>query len=212
MTERPFSPPGSITDGHMYELFYPPYPAPVLPRPQAGTRAVPPAPDVEMFPIIEPSGLVVGQAARSYCHGGSNLLHPVVHLHIVDRDSRLFVQRRSLSKDLFPGWWDTAVGGHVSYGEGIEEALFREAEEELGFTSFNPVFLGNYVWESYTEREMVCMFATVGNFPLEPHNDEVPEGKYIPMQEIEDNLGKSLFTPNFEEEFRKIRSSLEALL
>ena len=196
----------------MYELLYPPYPAPVLPRPQAGSFPEPGVGSTEMFPIIEPSGVVVGQASREYCHGGSRLLHPVVHLHIIDRESRLFVQRRSMKKDLFPGYWDTAVGGHVSYGEKIEEALFREAEEELGFISFNPVFLGNYVWESDTESEMVCMFAAVGNFPLDPANDEVTAGKYIPTAEIEDYLGKSLFTPNFEEEFRKIRPSLEALL
>ena len=85
----------------------------------------------EMVPVIDPSGQVIGQAARQYVHGGSKLLHPVVHLHILNRFGELYLQKRSMSKDLLPGYWDTAVGGHVDYGESIGEALFREVSEEL---------------------------------------------------------------------------------
>ena len=42
--------------------------------------------------------------------------------------------------------------------------------------------------------------------------DEVEEGRYWPLDEIEANIGKDVFTPNFEGEFRRIRKSLEALL
>ena len=98
-----------------------------------------------MLPIVEPSGNVIGQSTREYCHGGSKLLHPVVHLHIINRFGELYLQKRSMNKDLLPGMWDTAVGGHVGYGESIHEALFREAGEELGFTRFNPVFINSRI-------------------------------------------------------------------
>ena len=62
------------------------------------------------------------------------------------------------------------------------------------------------------EREMINVFAAVGNFELHPDEDEVDEGRYWPLDEIEANIGQSVFTPNFEGEFRKIRKSLEALL
>ena len=115
-------------------------------------------------------------------------------------------------KDIQPGKWDTAVGGHVDYGESILEALFREASEELGFRKFNPVYLQSYVFESEIEREMVNVFAAVGNFSLEPDRDEVDYGRYWSMKEIEENFGKSVFTPNFEQEFTRIGRSLAALL
>ena len=125
---------------------------------------------------------------------------------------RLLLQKRSAAKDIQPGKWDTAVGGHVDYGEGIIEALYREASEELGFSEFNPVHIVTYVFESDVEKELVNVFAAVGSFSLFPDKDEVEEGRYWELKEIEENFGKSVFTPNFEQEFARIRNAIAALL
>lgn len=139
-------------------------------------------------------------------------LHPVVHLHIISRDGSIYLQQRSASKDFLPLKWDTAVGGHVAYGEYVLEALYREASEEFGFTDFNPVFITSYVYESERERELVNVFATVGDFILKPDGDEVTDGRYWSPEEIEAATGKSILTPNFESEYHKIKDSLQALL
>lgn len=196
----------------MFDLIYPVSPAPVMPLPSADNPGDRPRPTGEMVPVVEENGLVIGQATRQSVHDGSKLMHPVIHLHIINREGCLYIQKRSMKKDLLPGRWDTAVGGHVDYGEYISEALHREAAEELGFYDFNPLHLGNYVFQSNMEREMINVFAAVGNFELHPDEDEVDEGRYWPLDEIEANIGQSVFTPNFEGEFRKIRKSLEALL
>ena len=112
----------------------------------------------EWLPIVDEKGEVTGQAPRSICHSGSKLLHPVVHLHITNDRHELFLQKRSMKKDLLPGMWDTAVGGHIGVNEKVEDALKREASEELGITDFEARFLGNYVWESPRERELVFSF------------------------------------------------------
>ena len=196
----------------MIDLVYPPEPAPILPVPTADVPSTMMVQAGEMLPVIRENGIVYAQATRKYCHGGSFLLHPVVHLHIINRNAELYLQKRSMKKDLLPGRWDTAVGGHVDYGEYVSEALHREAGEELGFYDFNPLYLGSYVFQSNIEREMINIFAAVGNFTLHPDEDEVEEGRYWPLDEIEANIGKDVFTPNFEGEFRRIRKSLEALL
>ena len=88
----------------------------------------------EWLPIVDEKGEVTGQAPRSICHSGSKLLHPVVHLHITNDRHELFLQKRSMKKDLLPGMWDTAVGGHIGVNEKVEDALKREASEEASRT------------------------------------------------------------------------------
>ena len=195
----------------MVELIYPYEMAPVVPTPTAGSKAVM-AHGSEWFPIVLPSGMVLGRSTREYCHGGSKPLHPVIHIHIIDRFSRIYLQKRSMRKDIQPGKWDTAVGGHVSYGESLIEAVYREASEELGFTEFNPIYLETYEFESSVEREMVNVFAAVGSYELHPDLDEVDEGRWWELADIDANIGKGIFTPNFESEFQMIRKSLLALL
>ncbi len=196
----------------MFELIYPVDPAPVLPLPTADNPGITTRIRGEMVPVVEENGLVIGQASRYDVHGGIKLLHPVVHLHIINRKGELFIQKRSMKKRQFPGMWDTAVGGHVDYGELLEAALFREAFEELGFSGFNPIYIKTYLWESAREKELVNVFAAVGNFDLSPSNDEVTEGRYWTMDEISGSIGKGVFTPNFEQEFESLRDTLLALL
>ena len=196
-----------------FDLIYPLDMPPVLPPRRAGDAAVALEPGrKEMFPVVDPSGLVEGIASRQYCHSGSKVLHPVVHLHIVDRFGRLYLQKRSMKKDIQPGKWDTAVGGHVDFGETLLEALFRESSEELGLREFNPVYIESYVFESEIEKELVNVYAAVGSFTLSPDMDEVDEGRYWDIKDIEENLGKSQMTPNFEQEFIRMKDRLLSLL
>ena len=108
--------------------------------------------------------------------------------------------------------WDTAVGGHVTYGEGLRESLFREAGEELGFRDFNPVLLKVYVWESEVEKELVNVFATISSRTPQPDNSEVEDGRFWNVEEIDAALGKGIFTPQFVQEYAEIKKDLLALL
>ncbi len=166
----------------------------------------------EIFPIVTEDGVVVGRATRELCHSGSKLLHPVVHLHLIDREERIYLQKRSMKKDIQPGKWDTAVGGHVMYGESIVEALHRESGEELGLTDYNPVYLGSYVYDTGRDLEFVNIFAAVGHYAVHPDHDEVDEGRWLSVAQIEKMAAKKQLTPNFQSEFEQIKSKLLALL
>ena len=112
----------------------------------------------EIFPIVNTEGEVVGSATREECHAGTFLLHPVVHLHIFNSAGELYLQKRVMTKKIQPGKWDTAVGGHVDYGERIEDALLRETREELGVRDFTPEFLMRYEFRSQIEAELVYIY------------------------------------------------------
>jgi isopentenyldiphosphate isomerase/intracellular septation protein A len=162
----------------------------------------------EWFDIVSPQGKVVGKALRSAVHGNPDLLHPVIHVHIVNSSGQLFLQKRSSEKDLYPGRWDTAIGGHVMSGESIERALHREAEEELGISmgDFKPLF--RYVHKNDFESELVHGFFFQDEGPLYINKKEISEGRFWEIAAIEKNLGRNVFTPNFEEEFGLLKRIL----
>ena len=157
----------------------------------------------ELFPIVDETGQVIGSATRGECHSGSKLLHPVVHLHVFDSQNRLYLQQRPLWKDIQPGKWDTAVGGHVDLGEEIADALRREVREELGIEEFTPEFLLRYVFESERERELIHVFRTTYDGDICP-TAELDGGRFWTLDEIREAIGKEVLTPNFESEIKRI--------
>lgn len=163
----------------------------------------------ELFPIVDEEGNVLGSITRGKAHDGCKVLHPVVHLHIFNSDGDLYLQKRPEWKDIQPGKWDTACGGHADYGETIDEALRREVREELGIKDFTPNFIGKYVFESKREKELVYVNTAVYDGPVKTNKDELDGGRFWSEEGIKQNIGKGVFTPNFENEYREIISKVK---
>lgn len=157
----------------------------------------------EYLPILNENHEVTGKAPRSEFHFNptEKLLHPVVHLHLINEKNEIFLQLRPLDKLIQPGKWDTAVGGHVSYGEAIETALLREAEEEIGISAAGAEKVLTYTWETEAEKEWVSVFVLKSSVIPEISSNEVVMGKFWGINEIEEHIQKEIFTPNFIHEY-----------
>ncbi|MBO4570764.1 MAG: GreA/GreB family elongation factor [Bacteroidales bacterium] len=161
----------------------------------------------EILPLVNERGVTIGKATRKECHNGTKLLHPVVHLHLFNPAGEVYLQKRPDWKDIQPGKWDTAVGGHIGFGEPVEAALRREVAEEIGLEEFEPKLLGKYIFESSRDREFVYVYRAVSDCVPKP-SAELDGGRFWPLSEISANMGRKVFTPNFESEFRKFFGKL----
>lgn len=158
--------------------------------------------EAELLPLVDECGNIIGAATRCECHDGSKRLHPVVHLHVFNSHGDLYLQKRPAWKDIQPGKWDTSVGGHIDLGENVDQALHREVREELGITDFQCTAIGHYVFESDREKELVYAFKTIYDGAITP-SAELDGGRFWTATDIKEKLGKGIFTPNFENKYRK---------
>ena len=91
----------------------------------------------------------------------------------------------------------------MAYGETPVEALRREVAEELGIYDFVAEPLGQYVFDSKRERELVYVNKTIYDGPVHPSTDELDGGRFWSAEEIMGAMGKGILTPNFEQEYQQ---------
>jgi len=161
----------------------------------------------EILERCDASGRRLGPVPRDVCHGDPSCIHMTVHLHVFDGVRGLLLQKRSPAKDLYPGRWDTAVGGHVHAGETVWAALLREAREELDVDASPARLLYAYLHANEHESEYVSTFGMVRQGPFLFGAAEIDEVKFLAAPEITALFGSGELTPNFEDEFTRLVSS-----
>ncbi len=150
---------------------------------------------------------VTGRATRGECHGNPALVHAVARVQVFDRHGRILLQLRSAAKDIQPGKWDTAVGGHLLPGEDSETAARREMREELGVDPDRLDFLHRFRWTTPVESEWVTTFSTLHDGPFSPDPEEIDGLRFWSRREIQASLGSGVLTSAFEDEFRRLPPS-----
>jgi isopentenyldiphosphate isomerase len=85
----------------------------------------------EWFDVVNDRDEVIRRATRREVHT-CGLWHRAIHVLVFDSAGRVFLQRRSMLKDLSPGLWDSSCSGHLDCGEDYDAAAIRELREEIG--------------------------------------------------------------------------------
>lgn len=131
---------------------------------------------MEQVDIIDEEDRVVGVATRADMRR-LNLLHRVIACFVLDPASRLFVQERTATKDLFPSMLDVCVGGTVVTGEGYDETALRELDEEMGIRGAPVRALFTHRFEGPT-RVRTRVYACIWDGPLVLQPEEVAGGDW----------------------------------
>lgn len=133
----------------------------------------------EIFDVVDDQDVVIGQQPRSEVHR-LRLNHRAVHVLVFDSAGRLFLQKRSLLKDCFPGTWDSSASGHLDHGEDYDPCAIRELREELGLSLDSPpqrLFHVPACPETGHEFVWVYQCASDGPFQLQP--EEIDRGDWF---------------------------------
>lgn len=88
----------------------------------------------ELIDILDEQGNYTGETCLKSVAHKFGYFHPTVHIWLYTSDKKVLLQKRALTKKVFPGLWDISVAGHIGAGEKISLAAVREVEEEIGFS------------------------------------------------------------------------------
>jgi isopentenyldiphosphate isomerase len=113
-----------------------------------------------------------------------NLLHRSVFVVVRSTRGEILVHRRAEWKDVWPGYWDLAVGGVVSVGEPWPAAARRELAEELGIEALDLDDLGSFRYGDPQVKELGRVFAIGGDGPFRLEDGEVTAVDWVPIERL----------------------------
>ena len=144
-------------------------------------------PAEERVVVVDEAGVVVGDAPRSVMRH-DNLPHLVVAVVVRDPTGRIYVHRRTDSKDVFPGLHDAMVAGTVVVGETLEDAARRELAEELGITGVPLVPLFSAWYSDSSTRHLSHVWTVTWDGPVRHQPEEIAWGRWFTEAELEERL------------------------
>ena len=138
----------------------------------------------EIFDIVNECDEVIGQLPRRIVHRDGHK-HRAVHVLVFGSDGRVFLQKRSMTKDTHPGVWDSSASGHVDTGEDYDACAMRELREEIGLTvAAPPRRLFRIEACDNTGQEFVWVYQMQSDGPFVLHPEEIERGDWFVPAEV----------------------------
>ena len=137
----------------------------------------------ELFIVVDKYDNVLGYRTRYECHHDKRLTHRSICIVLRNTHGDILLQKRSMSKDTWAGFYTVAASGHVTKGDSVEEAAERELFEEIGVRT--PLtFQTKFYIETDEESEIVAVFTGNHDGPFTTHPEEVESVVFFRPDEI----------------------------
>jgi len=148
------------------------------------------ASDAEQIAWVDADDHLLGALARSELRE-RGLIGRGTFILLFNSAGELCVHRRTLSKAIYPGYWDVAAGGMVQADESYAESAARELEEELGVSGVPLTEHEHFFFDQPDNRLWCAVFSAVWDGPLRLQPEEVLEARFIPLdQALRETLEK----------------------
>jgi isopentenyldiphosphate isomerase len=141
-------------------------------------------PAEEIVEIVDRDNNSIGAVSRRIMRQ-QKLIHRACYILVFNRNGELFVQKRTMTKDVYPGFWDLAAGGVVLAGESYEDSARRELREELGVAGVKLRHLFDQYYEDADNKVWGRIFACTCDGPFTLQAEEIDYGRFMPLAEIE---------------------------
>jgi isopentenyldiphosphate isomerase len=149
----------------------------------------------ELVAIVDERNRVVGAVSRREMRAG-NLPHRATYVLVFNSRGELYVQKRTRSKDVFPGYYDVAAGGVILTGESYEEGALRELEEELGIRGIPLTRLFDFSYKDEAVKVWGAVFSCVYDGEMALQQAEVESGAFLAVDEVFRLAATEPFTPD----------------
>jgi len=155
----------------------------------------------ELFFVVDENDNILEYRTRYDCHHDKSLIHRLIGVAIFNDRGEILLQKRSIHKDLNPGKYGNAVGGHVTKGQTYEEAARREMKEELGI-EIPITFKKKFISRGDEDTHMISFFEGEYNGLFFPDNDEIDKLEFVNPKDLPGL--KDQLTPHARESLRQI--------
>jgi 8-oxo-dGTP pyrophosphatase MutT (NUDIX family) len=149
----------------------------------------------EIVVIVDEQNNVVGAAPRGEMRA-KRLPHRSTYILVFNTSGELYVQKRTMTKDVFPGYYDVAAGGVVLAGESYEQGAERELEEEMGIRGVPLTRLFDFYFKDEHTRLWGCAFSCIYDGEIVLQEEEVESGAFVQVDEILRRSETERFTPD----------------
>jgi len=138
----------------------------------------------EIFDVVNERDEVIGKLSRKEVHR-QNLRHRAVHVLMYNKTGEVFLQKRSMKKDNFPGTWDSSAAGHLDCGEDYDACALREVREELGYVMERaPKRIMKIDACDETGQEFVWLYRYESEGPFKLCPEELETGGWVSVEAV----------------------------
>ena len=137
----------------------------------------------EQVQIVDENNNPTGAAPRWQMRA-EGLTHRSSYILIFNPEGQLHVQRRTMTKDVYPGYLDPAAGGVVLAGESYEESAERELFEEMGIRGVPLKHAFDFWFAEENVKVWGRVFTCQYSGPIVPQPEEVADVLLMTPAEI----------------------------